>query len=252
MANHLATTTSSKSSPPMPAHPRMVAAIARMTNSLDPDGGHRFAIPEAAAPTDEQRAFMANRVSEITQSLTRAETSALVAELTTLLRVMKLKNGDEGEMSGMLRVYIADLEDLPLWAICEACKAFRRAQVGEGVFAPTPGELRKYAQGLTTAWIEERAKLQRILDARVLPRLTESGEKRHAEVLAHVRETVAILTRAAERERMPQGQQERPRVSTVEEAQGWLERHDPSTPLPKLSDAARKAAGMKPRDDLDE
>jgi len=226
----------------------MVAAIARMSNCLEPEG-LSLAIPAAAAPNEQQRFFIANRVNEIDASLSRAPSNDLLAEVTTLMRTMKARNGDEDELSALIRVYIADLEDLPLWAVSAACRAYRRGDVGAGVFLPTPGELRKTAKTYTAPWVEERAKLSRIITARVLAPVSPESEQRRDAALAHVRETGAMLRATAAKE-VGSGDGDAHRVPSVPEAQQWLDRYQQGTrPLPKLSPALRRSLGVAGEDE---
>lgn len=221
----------------------MAQAVARMANALEPEG-LAFALPAEAAPTPDQRAFMERRKWEIDDALAPATADSLLAELTAMFRVMAMRGGDEQELEAVIRVYLADVQDLPHFAVARACQAFRRGDVGGGKFAPTPGELRAQAKTYINPWTDERARLMRILGAKVLPPVAPESEERKQAALAHMRETAEMLKASTERQ-TPRRESYRP--PTVREAQEWLDRYqEASAPLPKLSPAARKATGLPP------
>lgn len=176
--------------PPSPAHPRMERALAVMSNALDPDG-HGYTLPAHAAPNDDQRAFMARRAAEIGGWLAPATPAETLAEVTRLLRMMAMQGGSEAELTTVIASYIDDLGNVPAAMLREACGRFRRGEVGDGRFAPKAGELRREAMRLAEHWIAERARIERVLAARVLPPPTES---RKAD---NVRETTRQLNAAA-------------------------------------------------------
>lgn len=178
---------------PAPAHPRMERALAAMSNALDPDG-RGYALPAHAAPNDDQRAFLTRRSAEIASWLAPATEAERSAEVLRLLRAMVPRSGDADEVTQVVVSYIADLGDVPASMLREACARFRRGTIGDGRFAPKAGELRREALRLAEPWIAERARIERVLAARVLPPPTES---RKADVLAHVRETARQLNAAA-------------------------------------------------------
>jgi hypothetical protein len=60
-----------------------------------------------------------------------------------------------------------DLADVPLWALLESVKAYRRGETGDGKWRPKSGQLRKYAMQLARPFIEEAAKIDRVLSAPV-------------------------------------------------------------------------------------
>lgn len=185
--------TTTRDNPPAPAHPRMERAIAAMCNALDPDGrGH--SLPAHAAPNDDQRAFMARRSSEISRWLEPASPEQRIAEVATLLRMMVRRDAEHDEMRAVLSTYSAALEGVPYTSLREACNRFLRGKAGEGKFAPTTGQLRLETMRLAEHWIAERARIERVLAARVLPPPTES---RKTDVQAHVRETTRQLNAAA-------------------------------------------------------
>lgn len=203
-----------------------------------------MAIRAAEAPTEQQRAFIQNRVAEISASLAPASSKDLLAEVWAMLRTMAIRNGAPEELEAVVGVYVADLEDLPLWAVSAACRAYRRGDIGNGTFAPTPGEVRKRAKIYLDHWIDERAKLERILNARVIPKYTEHQEKSREAVLAHVAATVEALKATTFRD-TGRGAEDTRRPLTIVEAQAALDRYQANPPpLPPLSPRLRGNLGL--------
>ena len=56
-----------------------------------------------------------------------------------------------------------------MWAIDKACMAYRRGEAGDGHFAPTPAEIRRYAKIFTRRFDDELTKIEKVLTARVIP-----------------------------------------------------------------------------------
>ena len=215
---------------------------------MEPEG-RSLAIRAEEAPTDEQRSFIQNRVAEISASLTPASSEDLLAEMWALLRTMAVRNGAEEELAAVVKVYVADLEDLPLWAVSAACRAYRRGDIGNGTFAPTPGEVRKRAKIYLDHWVDERAKLERILDARVMPKITAHQDRLKEQTLAHVAATVEALKAATFRD-TGRGSEDTSRPLTINEAQAALDRYQANPPpMPKLSPLLRGKMGLPQEDD---
>lgn len=75
-------------------------------------------------------------------ALSPADASALVAELSTLLTVMpRAGGGSAADLKAVIRIYLADLADLPADAVRRAIADFRRGVRGEGLWAPTPAQI---------------------------------------------------------------------------------------------------------------
>lgn len=212
-----------------------------MANAIEPEG-LAHSIPANAAPTEDQRAFMQRRVREIDDAMSPADEPSALAEIAAVLRTMAIRGGDDGELEAVVRVYLTDLGDVPLFALTEACRAFRRGDVGNGTFAPTPAELRREALKRILPWTEERAKLGRVLAARVLEPPTSEDESRKAIALAHMAETARILR---EKSGPVAAQEAMPRPLTVPEANAWLDTCAASPPrLQPMSPELRRIMGL--------
>jgi hypothetical protein len=64
---------------------------------------------------------------------------------------------------------ILDLSDVPFWAVVEAAAAYRRGDINDGKYRPRTGQLRKEAMRLARPFIEEAARIERVLLAPVAP-----------------------------------------------------------------------------------
>jgi hypothetical protein len=60
------------------------------------------------------------------------------------------------------------LSDVPLWALLESTKAFRRGDVGDGKWRPRSGQVRKLAMQLARPFIDEMAEIDRVLAAPIV------------------------------------------------------------------------------------
>ena len=200
-------------------------------------------IAASCAPDGPQRQYLANRKAELGAHLVKADPADVLAEVTALFAVMAHKAGADIEIAARMRVYVNDLSGLPLWAISEACEAYRTAKFGDGVFCPTPGEICARARVSIAAASREYGAIDRILAARVVPdEDPEVARRRKAvidrwrnEIKPEIDATVA-RDRAAIRARGFKGAApvEPAKPETPEEA---LERLR-GLPLPKLSPVA--------------
>lgn len=67
-----------------------------------------------------------------------------------------------------LEQQIFDLSDVPIWALAETARAYRRGDIGDGKWGPRSGQLRKEAMKLAAPFLEEAAKINRVLLAPVV------------------------------------------------------------------------------------
>jgi hypothetical protein len=112
-------------------------------------------------------------------------------EVVGLLSVMALRNASEAEASALMAVYAADLAELPPFALAEACRAYRRGTLGDGKWAPTPGEIYQAALKFMEAPVKERREITSILLAKVEePQITT---ERKAELVAEMRRVMEAM-----------------------------------------------------------
>lgn len=226
-----------------PLPQRVRDAVDAMASALDP-AGSGYEIRASAAPTPEQREYLGRRAAALRASLTPAGPAEIAAEVAGLFASLAHRNREEAEATGFAAIYTRDLADVPAAALRAACADFRQGRAGDGQWAPTQAALRRRAAEHSQRVAAELAKIERILTARIGPSRIDPG--RREAVLAHVRETVAMLAVAPDP--VTGIVVDRPVAKTPaerkEDAEDWLanEQANPR-PLPMLSDAARKAAG---------
>ena len=71
------------------------------------------------------------------------------------------------DTKGLISTFQMDVADMPAWAIEESCTAFRRGDVGDGKWLPTPGELRKDCRMRLSGVRGEIERIRRILTATI-------------------------------------------------------------------------------------
>lgn len=203
---------------------RPATAVNVMHNKLTPRGlGHE--ISAADAPSPEQRAWLANHLNGIRESLESASEIEVRSELAALALVLKSprENGMESQQTGIM---VSDLMGVPLFALQQACAAFRRGIAGDGVWMPTVGQIRQYAMAIVHPFDLETQKIRKVLNADVVA-LPVVENSRKAELLAKARSMTAQM--AVRDKAKPDASQADP--ETPEEALERLAK----TPLPKFS-----------------
>ncbi len=152
----------------------------------------RFSIsPRTADAVSALRSDMAARVRQIEGWLSPAGESLAASEVASIFAVMAVKGMGDGEADAMMAVYVADLSDLPYFALAGACKRFRKGEIGDGKWAPTPGEICQEAQRLLDAPLAEKFDLTAILSAEV--QSPQVSPERKAELLAEKDALLASL-----------------------------------------------------------
>jgi hypothetical protein len=159
---------------------------------LSPEGEGRFSISlHTAEARDAMRGEMVARVEEIGSAMQPIGERGAMREVVGLLSVMALRNASETEASALMAVYAADLAELPPFALAEACRAYRRGTLGDGKWAPTPGEIYQAALSFMAGPIKERNEIRSILLAKVeQPKISP---ERRAELAAEMRRVADSL-----------------------------------------------------------
>ncbi len=169
------------------------------------------------------------------------------------LRVVRSGEADDEDSETRLDTYCLALGDLPAWAVAEACTLALRGKVGVtgGRFAPTPGELHLAAEQRLVGVVEERAQILRVLGAKIVQPLSEAEMvERGAKIRAIADDCIASLEANGSAFDPPRRRKSLRDVTPAEaEANLARLRADPQ-PMPKLSDAALRAAGVMPRQEL--
>lgn len=149
---------------PGPLVPLLGRAIDIACNGLDEDGR----LPSTHAPTREQMVALTARSGELNRALAPAEQKEVARMVAYLLAGFRSSGAtDEKDARDTVNVYIAALNDLPLWAIRRACELSVKGEAGarDLRFAPSPPELRRAAKGEVEVYERERERLAKVLRA---------------------------------------------------------------------------------------
>lgn len=117
-----------------------------------------------------------------------------MAKVTELLLSFAGQSMNEAGAIARARGYITALEDLPAWAIAEACRQWLRGEAGEDQnynFAPSPPVLRKLAASNAGRVEAQISLLNRLLSAAIVEDEPEFSD----EHCAAMRERLAGLLR---------------------------------------------------------
>ncbi len=233
-----------QSSTPIPAAKAKLDAITQCESALEPHGVAGNVITAARAPSTELREWMTTRVTSLNDALRPALMHEMADELKKLFTVCAVRDSAEKNTSLFTQTYMEDLADLPMFALKSACTYFRR----HSKWAPEISEIRDKALAEVQIFRNERHRIQKVLDARVLPR--EASEDRKAEVLRHYREVIRPALQATSMreasliaKRVPPTPEELAAYAAIEKGLP-----DPRPPITRLSPEARKAIGL-PADD---
>jgi hypothetical protein len=125
-------------------------------------------IPHDRALEPEARKSLENRLSLIKAWFAPAGEDNVKDHIAILFTVMAHRQFAEMDSKILIRVYMADLADLPAFALQRACERFRKGEAGDGKWVPSIGELRAETRRLCEDLEREKAEIVTVLTARVL------------------------------------------------------------------------------------
>lgn len=225
-------------SPLQPASPKLVHALAIWTSKLAASG-EKPSFVEGEEPTPEQRKWLELRAGRLEQHLGPMPDAELADALASLSAVMKARNPDKITATAMAAIYRADLADVPAPALRTACAAFRRGDVGDGIFLPTPGQLRQEALRRMPREEGEWFQIRKVLGAQVVPHVehSEASKSRVAAMAADVMRGARMVSEQdrAERKLLP-----RDPVETPAETLARIERENAMMPVTASAGLAAK------------
>lgn len=169
--------------------PSSTAVLSRCSGRLDAVG-LGFELPASLAPTPTERGALSVRAESLGAALQpagREEAARMVAALFAVV----VKSSDGAELREQIALYAAMLADYPIWAIASACRG--HVEAGEE-FRPAVGALIKRARAACATAQEERAKITRLLGARIVPEV-DAAER--ARVAAAFRQRLLAALEAA-------------------------------------------------------
>lgn len=115
------------------------------------------------------RLGLESRSRELASALEAASPDRIRTILFTLEDMVARNEPDAAMARYSIERDISDLSDMPEWALRWAAAAFRRAEIGDGKFRPTAGELRAAAVRKVEAVRAEQYRLDAVLRAKVPP-----------------------------------------------------------------------------------
>ena len=172
--------------------------IGRYHNHLEaiPGDFRRCALSAAHEPTLEHRALMAARRNDLDAALAGCDEATVRRAVGMLRSVMAVQQVDEATQKLQRAAYLSTLTKFPGWAVERACQEFLDGSRGEGIHAPKPGEIANVCRLLIREAQAERARINAVLDAEIVPAPTEEDRKAVAD--AHAKFVAEAVQRSAE------------------------------------------------------
>ena len=156
-------------------------AVSVMKNHLVRKNSGELTIASKGAPSESDRNWMLDRIEFLENALKPASHQGIREQVAQLYTVMLARAGGEDDIRTVQTIFCQDLGDLPLFAITEASIQWRRGDIGDRKWAPTPAELRKHIVVIVLPFKKELSDLCDILSAKVLllePRPPTAEERR--------------------------------------------------------------------------
>jgi hypothetical protein len=215
--------------------------LAKYRNALERTAAGLWSISDQRVPAGADRQALEARLALLEQSQGRTAPQTIAARVARLFLRFPSSRLTDATAEATIAAYAQDLEPFPVWAIDQALMA--AIQKG-GAFAPSSPELRKACERAVAVSRAEAADIKAVLSAEIYRELTPSEREKG---LAMFREVIAEL----KLNEPFSGPTKRPYSHiTPDEAKHALERLEADKrPLPKLSDSARRAMGLPPRDE---
>ncbi len=128
----------------------------------------RPTIPEATAPTEDQRRVVVEMCSRLERHLGPAAPKEIGVAFAVLQSAFPAARLEDAEASANARAYLIALEGVPAFAVDEAARRILRGEAGiDRRFMPTPPELRALVDRLSLPARAHRVQLRRLLEAQV-------------------------------------------------------------------------------------
>jgi hypothetical protein len=115
-------------------------------------------------PTPQERADLSARLEQLDQALEHRDRRQIERALAALFAVTKLPAEDRRNAAALISDYAPFFDDLPAWAVAEACLRLGRGEGESRAFAPAAPEIHRCAERLVfplrgEAKAEERARI---------------------------------------------------------------------------------------------
>lgn len=150
-----------------------------------------WTIARSLSPTAETRRAIESRISDLSRILAAVDVDVALARVTEMLLAFPMPAGGQSAATARARGYIAALDDLPSWAVSEACRRWLRGDAGDGhnyAFSPTPPVLRRIAESAVVQARVQLDKLEQLLEAKVVEDPQEFSDEHCAKMRTRLAE----------------------------------------------------------------
>lgn len=130
-------------------------------NGINEYPGHGHKLLERNRPAPAVIRALETRLAEICGVSVTEMPDPVITELENTFDVMAAPQ--TANPLNRAKVYLVDLSDLPAWAVVGVLRKFRRGDIGDGRFAPTPAEIRKQVVIIAAHLETERKRIERVL-----------------------------------------------------------------------------------------
>jgi hypothetical protein len=130
-------------------------------------------------PTETDRASIASEIAGIERALAPGDRQQIIALIAGMMLAFPVAGADEETIGSRLDIYAANVADLPAWAVDAGCQSLMRGTAGgKAAYLPSAPELRIKAVEATAPHRAMIAKLNRVLAAEPMQRVTRTPEAR--------------------------------------------------------------------------
>jgi hypothetical protein len=143
----------------------MLAAI-HSSVAINSDGSTRILDPDRV-PTAEQRKYLEGRAERMRQWLAVRNSPAVKLALRAVFASSKASREERENHADLVEVYETLLNDLPSWAVTQACVAIARGAGQSDTFTPAAAEIHNRAELLAAPHRYELSKIENILKAQL-------------------------------------------------------------------------------------
>lgn len=122
------------------------------------------------------------RLCALLNILKPADEPVITRAVATLRAAFPAANDGHENAVLTVRLYVSALNGFPEWAVSEACRKALEGRLGSNPgFAPTPPQLAQGCRELVAKFIDERGKIERVLNAEVARHTTPEDRARAVE-----------------------------------------------------------------------
>lgn len=154
-------------------------------------------IRQSHAPSKAAYQSIELRLQQLRQAKAATDLDMAMAKVTELLLSFAGQAVNEAGARARANGYITALDDLPAWAIADACRKWLRGEAGEQNynFAPTPPVLRQIAVKSASQVDYQINALERLLSAEVVADPEEFSEEHCADMRDRMQDVFKSMTK---------------------------------------------------------